>query len=156
VRRATWMAGFAAAGLALALPSDSRTQQQRPGLRPTLEPIAETRLLMDGLARANFRGLTRSLKERPADADAWTVTRGQALLLAETGNLLMLRPPRNDGQAEWMERAEGLRTSAARLARLAGQKNYEGCRNGLAEVAAACNRCHRSFRVAERVTPADE
>ena len=33
----------------------------------------------------------------------------QALLLAETANLLMLRPPKNQGQPVWFERATDLR-----------------------------------------------
>ena len=34
---------------------------------PKLEPIAETRLLMEGLAHANFRGLERNLSKKPID-----------------------------------------------------------------------------------------
>jgi hypothetical protein len=34
-----------------------------------LEPVAETRLLMEGLNAANFKGLNRLLREKPADAE---------------------------------------------------------------------------------------
>ena len=63
-------------------------------LTPKLEAVAETRLLMEGLAQANFRGLERLLAEKPGEVKTWTFARGQALLIAETGNLLMLRPPK--------------------------------------------------------------
>src|SRR5437667_12738265 len=75
---------------------------------PKLEPIAETKLLMEGLAHANFKGLERILSQKPADAQAWTFARGQALLLAETGNLLMIRPPQKEGQTVWFEKAMAL------------------------------------------------
>ena len=71
----------------------------QPRIQPKPEPIAETRLLMEGLNLANFRGLERLLTARPASTDAWTFARGQALLIAETGNLLMLRQPRAEGRS---------------------------------------------------------
>src|SRR5712691_11758785 len=72
---------------------------------PKLEPVAETKLLMEGLAHANFRGLERNLVKNPIDDQSWIFARGQALLIAETANLLMLRPPRNKGETAWMERS---------------------------------------------------
>src|SRR5262249_41475186 len=74
-------------------------------VQPKLEPIAETRLLMDGITHPNFRGIERLLAEKPADVQVWTFARGQALLIAEAGNLLMLRPPKSQGQALWFDRA---------------------------------------------------
>ena len=64
---------------------------------PKFEVIAETSLLMDGLNQSNYRSLEKLLKQKPADAETWTFIRGQALLIAETGNLLLLRPPRSGG-----------------------------------------------------------
>jgi hypothetical protein len=146
-RRLVWWA--AAAALLTAAPA----APQAPGPPPRLEPVAETRLLMEALNLSNFRGLEKQLRQKPADADAWTFARGQALLIAETGNLLLLRPPRNPGQAAWMDRAAELRTTATRLARAAANRDYERSRAGLGEVAHSCNRCHQTFRVAVRVVP---
>jgi hypothetical protein len=120
---------------------------------PKLEAVAETRLLMEGMAQPNFKALEKALQDRPADAEAWTFHRGQALLIAETGNLLMLRPPRNAGQEAWLARATDLRTAAAALAREAGGRDLERSRAALTGVAHACNRCHETFRVALRVGP---
>lgn len=123
--------------------------------RPTmkLEAVAETRLLMEGLAQANFRGLERQLAKKPADADTWAFARGQALLIGEVGNLLLIRPPRNQGQEAWMASATELRTAAVRLARAAAEADYERCRTGMTDVANACNRCHQTFRVPVKVVP---
>src|SRR5437660_10953444 len=60
---------------------------------PRFEAVAETRLLMEGLAHANYQGIERLLRQKPADDETWMFARGQALLIAETGNLLLLRPP---------------------------------------------------------------
>jgi hypothetical protein len=123
---------------------------------PKLEPVAETKLLMEGLAHANFRGMEKLLRQKPGDAPAWTFLRGQALLVAETGNLLMMRPPRNPGQSPWMERATALRAQAVKLAQAAAREDYAGCKAGMRDLAAACNRCHDSFKVPVRIVPFEE
>ncbi len=125
---------------------------------PRLEPVAETRLLMEGVADSNLRGLSKLLRNRPPDAEAWAFARGQALLIAETGNLLLMRPPRTAvSQEAWLTHAAELREAGANLARAAAAKDYSKARGNLATVANACNRCHQSFRVPVRVDPfADE
>jgi hypothetical protein len=120
---------------------------------PKLEAVADTRLLMDGINLPNFQGMEGLLKQKPADAETWTFLRGQALLIAENGNLLLLRPPRNDGEDIWMDRAVALRTTATKLARAAADKNYEACRAGLWDLADTCNRCHKSFRAGVQIRP---
>src|SRR5262249_30094245 len=114
------------AALLLSTPAVPQGLRPNPGAKPAprLEAVAETRLLMDGINQANFSGLERLLKEKPADGEAWSFARGQALLIAETGNLLMLRPPKNQGQDAWMDRARELRESATGLARAASAPHY--------------------------------
>jgi hypothetical protein len=133
----------------------SAQQPAQPAAKfvPKLEPVAETRLLMEGLNQSNFRGLERLLKQKPADVETWTFARGQALLIAETGNLLMLRPPKNNGQDAWMRHATDLRDAATDLARTAANRDYERSRAGLTRVANACNRCHQTFRVPVQIAP---
>jgi hypothetical protein len=144
--------------LAGVLPEAPSQTVPRPAgkFTPKLEPVAETKLLMEGLAHPNFRGMEKLLKQKPAEAQAWAFLRGQALLVGETANLLMLRPPRNPGQSPWMERATDLRSQALRLARAAGKEDFEGCRAGLRDLAAACNRCHDSFKIPVRIVPFEE
>ena len=85
--------------------------------------------------------------------ETWTFARGQALLIAETGNLLLLRPPRNKGEQPWFERATELRASASQLAKSLGERDYERSRQGLTTLANSCNRCHDAFRVPVHITP---
>jgi hypothetical protein len=137
-------------------PSQKPQPAPAPRVLPKLEPVAETRLLMEGMAHPNFRGVERILKEKPADASAWTFARGQALLVAETANLLMLRPPRNQGQPVWFERAADLRKAATALARTASAQDYPKARAAFVELANSCNRCHQAFRVAVEIVPFQE
>jgi len=156
-RRSLWR-GVTLLVLGVLAVSPTGAQAPRPQTAPRapkLEAVAETRLLMEGLAQSNYRGLDRLLKQRPADAETWAFARGQALLLAETGNLLMLRPPRNkDGETAWMNRATDLRENAAALARNLGNRDYQRSLTALDAVRTTCNRCHQTFRVPTRVGPA--
>ncbi len=120
---------------------------------PKLEPIAETRLLMEGLAHANFKGLERTLERKPTEDDAWRFGRGQAILIAETANLLMLRPPKNSGEQAWMDRATELRAASIGLARLIANRDYERSKAAMTVLAGTCNRCHQTFRVAVEIQP---
>jgi hypothetical protein len=141
-------------GTATSQPRPATSQSQPPSRpRPKLEPVAETKLLMEGLMQSNFRGLERNLKQRPADDTAWVYARGQALLMAETGNLLLLRPPKSGGQDAWQELSIDLREKATRLARLAATKDLDGSRIALADLAVSCNRCHQTFGQQTRIVP---
>src|SRR5882762_2117380 len=61
---------------------------------PKLERVAETKLLMERIADPNTKALGKLFAAKPKDAEGWAFARGQALLLAEAGNLLMMRPPK--------------------------------------------------------------
>jgi hypothetical protein len=132
------------------------TEPARPresAVTPRFEAVAETRLLMEGLTLPNYRSLEKILKQKPADDDTWMFARGQGLIIAETGNLLLLRPPRNQGRDVWMQRAMDLRQAAATLARAAGSRDLVASRAAFVTVTGACNRCHQTFRVPTRLGP---
>jgi hypothetical protein len=121
---------------------------------PRPEPVAETKLLMEALARPNVGGLNRILKNQPKEAEAWKFARGQALVVAEMGNLLLLRGPKDRATQEaWQARAGELRDAAAKLGKAAGARDFVGSRAALVDVANVCNRCHQGQKVAYQVTP---
>jgi hypothetical protein len=142
-----------AVGLLLTPAAAPQSPRPKSGPPPRPEAVAETRLLMEGINQANFAGLERLLKQKPADVESWAFARGQALLIAECGNLLLLRPPNNQGETAWLERSRDLREAATTLARAAGKRDYDGCVTGMTDVANACTRCHQTFRVQVRVVP---
>jgi cytochrome c556 len=147
---------FLVGGLAvLCVPMAGSSQPARPA-PPKLEPVAETKLLMEGLALPNFKGIDRLLKTEPADVDAWKFARGQSLLMAETANLLMIRPPKgSEAEERWMSQATSLRDTASKLARNLAARDYAKSRQAMDAVAATCNRCHQTFRIETRIQPTE-
>jgi len=152
----TWIIVATVSLVGIGLPALSQNPQPPPKVIPKLEPIAETKLLMEGLTNSNFRGLERQLSQKSLEAQNWVFARGQALLIAEAANLLMLRPPKNQGQAAWFERAMELRNQATQLAKTIGTKDLERSRAGLSTLAETCNRCHQTFRVPVQIAPFEE
>jgi hypothetical protein len=152
--RVRFLLAVVAVGVACLFVPVAQSQPGKAKASPKPEPVAETKLLMEGLASPNMRGLANLLRDKPADAEAWTFARGQALLLAETGNLLLIRAPRTaTGQDSWQTYSADLRDASTTLAQAAVAKDYAKARAGLAGVANVCNRCHQAFRVPHRVDP---
>ena len=145
--KAVVLSGIVASLIAAQVPAPAPP----PKAVPRLDALAETKLLMEGLAHPNFKGIERNLRQPPADKQTWTFARGQALLIGETANLLMIRPPRKDGQTAWFERAMELRTQASQLAKSLAAADYDASKAGLTNLANSCNRCHQTFRVPVRV-----
>lgn len=143
------------AGLLLGTPGNAQVRPPNAFV-PRFEAVAETRLLMEGLAQSNYRSVHRLLKNKPTDVETWTFARGQAILIAETGNLLLLRPPRNTGRDTWMKLAMDMREKATVVARSAAERDFVKSQAALANLTTSCNRCHQTFRVPVRVAPEPE
>jgi hypothetical protein len=124
-----------------------------PAVVAKFEVLAETKLLMEGLAHPNYRSLQKLLKTKPPDTETWVFIRGQSLLVAETGNLLLLRPPRNSGRDTWMKLAMEMRTKAGDVARRAAARDHGNAKKALEVLTTSCNRCHQTFRVPVKVGP---
>src|SRR5258708_40202403 len=107
MRRTGRILALAALAIGIALPAGA--QERKAPATPRLVSVAETKLIMEGMTMPNYRGLAERLEKKPTNVEAWSVVRGQALLIAESGNLLMLRPPKNQGQGAWTRHATDLR-----------------------------------------------
>ena len=129
----------------------------RPGQNPSrvlpkLEPYAETKLIMEGLAQANFRGLERILGQKPAEDKAWVFGRGQACFWLRRA--ICSCSGRHAMTVKLFGFSAGdFRTAAVQLATSMGQKDFQRSRTNLHNVANTCNRCHQTFRVSFQVKP---
>jgi hypothetical protein len=156
IRRILQVGAIAAlAALLAGTPGAAQVRRPQPTtpFTPKFEAVAETRLLMEGMTHANYKSVNKLLKNRPADVDTWTFARGQAILIAESGNLLLLRPPKNDGRDTWMRLGMDMRDKATAVARGAAARDFAQCQAALQALTASCNRCHQTFRVPVKVSP---
>lgn len=141
--------------LALALVSlPTPGAAQRPAaFTPRFEAVADTRLLMEGMLNTNYRSLGKLLKNKPADRETWVFARGQAILIAEAGNLLLLRPPKGTGRDPWMKLSMEMRSRAVVVATATASKDHAKSLRALADLKASCVSCHQTFRVGIKLDP---
>jgi hypothetical protein len=136
---------------ALLLAADAPPKGNKIISEPRLEPVAKTFQLMRAINVPNFMALDRLLRHKAQIPEAWETIGGHARLIAENGNLLLLRPPRKKGRDAWLELAAKLRTKAKQLAADAEARDFGTSRADLKELANTCNRCHQRFDVSIRV-----
>jgi hypothetical protein len=156
-----WRVFFLAclAGLVLAAPGSPQVRP-RTGPRegslesaPRPEPVGNVRFLMRNINGPYFRSLETQLRKRPANDEAWAQLRDQALLIAENGNLLMLRRAPSGKKEDWLERDATMRGAALTVSRAADKQDYAGCRARLISLASVCDDCHKAYLVEVRVNP---
>ena len=81
----------------------------------------------------------------PQSEAEWTVLEGQALMLAETGNLLMM-PGRARDQHQWMADAKLMLDAGAAAVKAAKTKNVEAISALNDQLLESCTSCHKHYR----------
>ena len=114
------------------------------------EPVAakpvETDMheFMEYLFEPSYKRLRPLMASAPADNAAWKGIKGDSLVLAEGGNLLLQRLPEQD-QAAWTELSMAVRTSGGALYQAARKKDYATARQQYEAMIKKCNACHTKF-----------
>ena len=86
------------------------------------------------------------IESRTPKTDAeWTVLEGQALMVAESANLLMM-PGRARDQTQWMADAKLMLEAGAAAVKAAKAKNVEGIVALSDQLMESCTSCHKNYR----------
>jgi hypothetical protein len=81
----------------------------------------------------------------PATDAEWTTLEGQALMVAESANLLMM-PGRARDQKQWMADAKLMLDAGAAAVKAAKTKNVEAISALSDQLMESCTSCHRHYR----------
>ena len=81
----------------------------------------------------------------PKTGAEWTALEGQALMLAESANLLMM-PGRARDQKQWMDDARLMLEAGAAAVKAAKTKNVEAIAALSDQLLESCTTCHRHYR----------
>jgi hypothetical protein len=86
------------------------------------------------------------IESRTPKTDAeWTTLEGQALMVAESANLLML-PGRARDQKQWMADAKLMLEAGSAAVKAAKAKNVEGIAALSDQLMESCTSCHKNYR----------
>jgi len=80
----------------------------------------------------------------PKTDDEWKMVQANALMLAETGNLLLMGPRLKD-QAGWVSRTRAMMDAANEAAKAAEAKNTEAIFDAGTKIYQACTGCHLQY-----------
>jgi Cytochrome C' len=111
------------------------------GVRTLANVLQLHELLISPASDAVFNAST----DPPTDDKGWTAARNQALVLAESSNLLMVGSRVRDN-ANWMKMSRALVDAAALAANAAEKKDAKALESATDAITAACMDCHRPYR----------
>jgi hypothetical protein len=92
-----------------------------------------------------------TFEKAPASDEEWAVIRASAIVLAESGNLLMIGN-RSGGSPEWIEQSKALIETSRRIIQAIDKKDKDALFTIGGDIYDVCTNCHRQF-VAEIVKP---
>jgi hypothetical protein len=127
--------------LALVASASAAAQQAQTGVRP----VASVRQLHDLIITPASNAVFQAGGDAPATDGAWLDARNQALLLAESGNLLMLGSRARDNAA-WMRMSRAMVDAAAAAAAAAERHDAAALAVAGDKITTACEACHQPYR----------
>ena len=120
---------------------------------PPYKPVADVKVLMqavDGQADVVWQSVKTVITANgteevsPKSQDEWTAVRNAAVLLAESGNLLMM-PPRAQAGAEWMRSARALVETSEHAIRAAEARDRQKLYDVGGDINEVCMDCHYHY-----------
>jgi cytochrome c553 len=112
----------------------------------TFPPAAPTKQMMvDVVHPASNDILLAVFRGGPASESEWAAVRHNALVLAESGNMLVIRGRVRD-QGEWMKDAKMLADAGAAAYKSAQAKDAKALSAAASSLDASCLACHKLYR----------
>jgi hypothetical protein len=116
-----------------------------PADGPKIEPVATVLELHETMISPASDIIFNVGLESPKDDGAWAAVRNNALIPAESGNLLMIEGRAKDTGA-WMEMSKAMVKAAMQAQKAAEAKDVEAVSEAGNEIVTVCMRCHEPYR----------
>ena len=109
---------------------------------PAFQPVASVLQLMEAVVVPSSEALFDVGDNPPKDDQAWVTLRNNAVILAESGNLLMMRPKDN---GDWMKYSRMLVDAGAFAVKAAEAKDLGKFDEVADQATRACEMCHDQY-----------
>ncbi len=122
--------------IALLFVNVAMTQQPAP------KPVADITQLMQAMVIPASNALFNVARQPPQDEMGWTAVRNSAVILAESGNLLMIGSRAKD--AVWMKTSLAMVDAGAAALKAAEAKDVDGITEAGNQIIDSCEVCHET------------
>jgi hypothetical protein len=112
---------------------------------PTYRQVGTMSQLMVNIIYPTSDAIFYVDRKPPSTQAEWDALGNQALMLAESGNLLMM-PGRARDQGDWIKDTKMMMDAAAAAFKAARAKNIEGIHAVSDALSESCIACHRKYR----------
>jgi hypothetical protein len=124
--------------------STAAPQAPAPAASEAFKPVATVKQVMLGITVPASNAVFAVAGEAPANDAAWQAVEASALAVAESGNLLLMKPRAVDDQ-EWRQYAIALIDAGARAAEAARAKDAEKTGTAGDDMYNVCEQCHAKY-----------
>ena len=158
----TWTASAFAALLTASLAfqststSQHRAQADSPQAKSAAKPVEPSmHEFMEYVFEEPYKRLKTTMASEPANKGAWKGIKSDALILAEAGNLLLLRDSdAGDDAAAWRKLSVAVRDAGGDFYQAARKRDYTAAKASYTALLKKCNACHDAFADGEhQLTP---
>ena len=112
---------------------------------PTFQPVGTTLQLMKAIVIPSSDVIFKTSSEAPKDDKEWAVVQNNALMLAESGNLLMMAG-RSKDNGEWMKDSRALVDAGTAAFKAANAKDVNKLGDISDDILTACETCHTKYK----------
>ncbi len=112
---------------------------------PTFQPVGTTLQLMRAMVIPTSDAIFKISNEAPKNDSEWATIQNSALMLAESGNLLMIAGRAKD-KDEWMKDAKALVDAGAAAFKAANAKDANALNDISDQILTTCETCHQKYK----------
>lgn len=120
-----------------------------PAALPNGQEIVEPSMheFMEYVFMPSYKRLKAAMAANPAATDkpGWRLVKAEAIALAESCNLLLIRTPKEGSKADWDKHAIASRAEAAKLYAAAKKFDAAAAKPAYEAMLQSCNACHKQF-----------
>jgi len=136
--------GLVGCGRETTTPIQSNAPAESTSAADAFKPVASVKQVMLGITVPASNAVFAVAGEAPADEAGWTSVEASALAVAESGNLLLMKPRAKD-DPEWKQFALALVDAGVKAAEAARSKNAEATGIAGDDMYNVCEQCHAKY-----------
>lgn len=121
------------------IPTGVKTQDH------TITAVATVKQLCEGMITASSDAIFNVGRDVPSNDEEWLAVHNSALMLAESGNLLMIGGRARDA-AEWMEMSHELVDAGVAAVKAVEARDVDGLLGAGDQIVVVCEKCHEPYR----------